>query len=591
MGTKLDIKQWKLNKFEKKEFIEPHSFYWPGYMWLWNDKLVKEELIAQLHEMNEVGAKTVWIVPLPKSFRPNSMPTYLEPDYFTPEYFQIYRELAEEMQKLKMTHWFSDEPGWPSGSMGGKVVRENASLGQKYIEKRTIGPVRSAIVEIPENIFSAYIVNDKTYIRRVNPGERVEITEDNLFIEIYALKDCSTSAYETHIYPDILNYRSTQEILRLTYEVYKESIGEYFGNTVMAVFNDEARVINPPWTDDLAEDFKAVKGYDIIDHLPAIFNNDDDDESFKVRIDYFDWWSSRLVKAYFGQIQDWCRNNSLLFIGHVGGEHITLGSRKYGYGHVLRALRCFDIPGTDTIWRQLYPAKERTVEINSNGNIIKIPDSQTDENHHYPKYASSVVHQTGKPWALTESFAIYGSGLTLEYMKWLTDYQYVRGINITAMSCTYSNPGGHFMAGCRPAFTPANPQWDYLILYHSYTARLSYLLSLGRPHIKTAVYFPVRDLWAGGPEVEKIAASNDTLARVLLESQCDFDFIDDDILESDTTKVTNGELDVGPMKYTTICISRSRWMILQIRAARFYGLITKSIQVVPSIAWKRILPF
>ena len=60
--------------------------------------------------------------------------------------------------------------------------------------------------------------------------------------------------------------------------------------------------------------------------------------------------------------------------------------------------------------------------------------------------------------------------------------------------------------------------------------------------------------------MEKTAGSNDRLVKLLLENQCDFDFIDDDILESPSTKITKGALKVGNMEYNTIWISRTEWI-------------------------------
>ena len=96
--------------------------------------------------------------------------------------------------------------------------------------------------------------------------------------------------------------------------------------------------------------------------------------------------------------------------------------------------------------------------------------------------------------------------------------------------------------------------------FHGYIARLGYLLSIGKPAIKTALYYPVRDIWAGGSELEPVCSSNDLLAKVLLQNQCDFDFIDDDVLEDNSTKVVDGNLIVGPMSYKVVCVSRNRYM-------------------------------
>ena len=550
------------DKFDSMQFAEPHAFYWPGYMWLWNDRLSKEELFSQLGDMNEIGAKTVWALPLTGRFRPDSMPTYLEPEYLTEEYMGLYKELIAETQKLNMVHWLSDEPGWPSGSVCGRVVDENPELGQKFITQNKIAPKRGEAVQIPEGFLAAFVSGCGEPAKRIYPGETIEIADDGTTVEIYGISGIlnkSDAPFKPIRYPDLLNPRTAREFIRLTHEEYKKAIGEYFGTTVMAVFNDESRVIVPPWTDGLDEEFKKAKGYDLLDHLPAIFGDDDCLENMRVRVDYYDWWSRRFADVYFGEIQKWCNENKLLSVGHIEGEHTTLGARG-GFGHALRMLRKFDIPGIDTVWRHIYPGTGRQIKILRGETEVIYPDRQPDENHHYPKYASSAAHQTGKPWALTESFAIYGSGLTLEQMKWLTDYQYVRGLNIMTMSCSYSTPKGQFMGGCRPMFIPSNPQWGHMRLYHSYTARLSYLLSLGRPAVKTAVYYPVRDIWAGGPELERIADSNDMLAETLLCRQCDFDFIDDDLLESGETEVADGFLIVGPMRYETVCVSRNCWM-------------------------------
>ena len=53
-----------------------------------------------------------------------------------------------------------------------------------------------------------------------------------------------------------------------------------------------------------------------------------------------------------------------------------------------------------------------------------------DNQSNFPVYAASVAHQNAVRFAFTESFCVYGNGLTPAQMKWLIDYQYVRGINL-----------------------------------------------------------------------------------------------------------------------------------------------------------------
>ena len=388
--------------------------------------------------------------------------------------------------------------------------------------------------------------------RRLAPGEKLDAGHG---AELYYAQ----LGHETALvpsYPDLLNPEVTKTFIAGSHETYKRALGRHFGDTIPLVISDEPRVDNPPWTGDLASAFQAEKGYDIRNVLPAIFR--DDEATAQVRIDYFDWWSRRFSEAFFGQIQQWSARNGLWSIGHLGGEDLTIGSRKYGFGHVMRVLRKYDIPGVDTIWKQVHPGRKAVLPVHWDDAEGSLP---VCDNHHFPKYASSVAHQSGKPWSWTESFAAYGCALTLEEMKWITDFQFVRGINLLISGQALLSTKGHYMGFIRPMFVRENPLFRHLDLYHAYTARLSYLLSLGRPAIRAALYFPVRDIWAGGEELDRVAASNDALARTLLERQCDFDMIDDDdLLEDAATTVHDGCLHAGPMRYDTVYVSRTRHM-------------------------------
>ena len=81
----------EMTRFDVKALETPDAFHWPGYFWLWNDVLERETLFRQLRDMDSVGAKNVWILPVPADFRPNSMKTNLQPEYLSEEYLAIPR--------------------------------------------------------------------------------------------------------------------------------------------------------------------------------------------------------------------------------------------------------------------------------------------------------------------------------------------------------------------------------------------------------------------------------------------------------------------------------------------------------------------
>ena len=558
-----------MDTIDSSRFSNPDAFYWPGYIWFWNGRITRKDLRAQLKDMAEHGAMSVWPLPAPRSFRPTFMPTSLEPDYLTAGFLDHYRYMVEQAQRLGMNVWLYDDGGWPSGMACGRIVRKKPSLAQQNLDRRVLEPEKGEVVVIPENCLAAFAFEAGKSRRRLAPGTVHEIAKTPTRIEVYfvqridaALACRNETVNAATFYPDLLNPDATREFIRMTHEAFKTVIGEHFGQTVPLVFTDEVKVSNRPWTDGLAEDFRRTYGYDLLEKLPDVFKGDEA-EGMRTRVDYFDWWSRRFAETFFAPVAKWCRKNGLLFAGHLGGDGDagTVGARIYGFGHPLRTLRELDIPGIDAIWRQIFPGRP-TVKVFPGGSKV-----QVNANHFYTKYASTVAHQEDRPWVITESFAVYGAGLTPAQTKWITDFQYVRGANLMTIGGYQLSNRDHFMGGQRPVQGPFNSLWKHMDLYHGYVARMSYLLSRGRPLVETAVYYPVRDLWAGGPEVGAVIESHDTLAQRLLECQCDFDLIDDDVLERGSTKVGGGFLQVGPMRYRTIFVCRTRWMTEQSQRA------------------------
>lgn len=345
---------------------------------------------------------------------------------------------------------------------------------------------------------------------------------------------------------DRLNPEATRRFIQLTHDGYSRAVSPQFGGTIRFVFTDEpaAGTVVPgkslPWTRGLGDLFEQRFGYRIEAHLTAFSRSPGEwtREERRRRVDFFECWTQQFVDAYFLPIRQWCRAHGLLSAGHLGGEDETMGAVTYGYGHVLRGLRALDVPGVDAIWRQVFPGQS---------------------NHHFPLFAATAAHQIGSPHAFTESFAVYGNGLTPEQMKWITDYQYVRGMNLLVGACYPLSTRDHHMAGERPHFGPVNPLWDYMPAFHAYAARVGYALSSGRPNVETALYYPVRDMWAQGVR-EATVEAYEALVDALLRNPCGFDLIDDDALVDEGTTVRDGLLGVGPMRYRRVLFPPCAWL-------------------------------
>ena len=481
--------------FSRKKFAAPEPINYPGYFWFWNAPLDKKEMFSQLEDMVSQGTYSVCPHPLPKEFRAHLM-TSMEPGYLTPEYFKLYQSVIEKCTELGMNSYLYDEGGWPSGGACGQVYASDPeAFRRRYLKLDENGEVK--VFEEPE-------WNGKAPI------------------------------------PDALNPASVEKFLDLTHRKYQKKIGKQFGKTVRIAFMDEPELgivnLGLPYPQGMEEEFLKRKHYDIKPYLKAIIQNSDVQKDIvEKRLDYYDVCSQLFVERFLLPIREYCRANGLLSGGHFGGEDEWFPcwyiSKLQYYGNIMRSLRALDAPGVDLIWRQL----ERGGRL-----------------HPFPKLASSAASQTGGKYVLAEMFGVYGNGISFDEMKFLVDYMLVCGVN-TFIFCAYPySTKGSLMEGERPHFGRVNPLWKYTSPLHYRTARLSAAFVNAKPVVTTAVYFDIRSNWIGGRPAEYAVMHQIELSNRLLNAQCDFDYVDDQVLAEGRLK--NGKLCFGRAGYERLIL-------------------------------------
>ena len=517
----------------KKSFFQkyaaPEAWNYPGYFWIINAKMELPEMLEQLRDMAAHGARSVCLHPAPR-FRPNTF-TSMEPDYLSPEYTQIIAALVEECRRLDMNYYFYDEGGYPSGSACGRVYRSD-----------------------PERFVRQYVVPDGP--------DNYKIIKENV--------SPSTPAP----LPNIIAQGATETFIKLTHDTLYKAIGKkHFGTTIRFAFTDEVEMpkCGPHklgWTSDFPEVFRKKKGYDIEPYLAKIANSNNDvnrcSPLMEIKLDYVDVMADLMVERYLLPLRDWCREHNILSGGHFAGEESWYNAIIYGYGHLMRSLRAMDFPGVDAIWRQVYPGQRL---------------------HPFPKLASSVANQSGRREVLGELFALYGA-CSPDCMKGVIDYMLVCGVNRFVFSNIPMKNTDLTISSSRPKFGPSDPLWKFFNSLHEYTARASYLMSQGKPVVDTALFFDHRSLWLC--QTEAVAASERAI-RIglrLQETQRDFDYVDDDVLE--TAKVRNGRLLIGKMSYANLIIPRFSRMtkkaesrIEEFRKKGVRILDTETLDVIP----------
>ncbi len=180
------------------------------------------------------------------------------------------------------------------------------------------------------------------------------------------------------------------------------------------------------------------------------------------------------------------------------------------------------MPGIDAIWHQIWE------------------DTISD----YPRLASSAAHLYGKPRAFTESFAAYRPAPDVEMAHYILNEQFVRGVNlIEAMYFPATSAGPRAPNGYM-----GQPGFPDLL---SYVRRMSFLMSMGRPDARVALFLPSSSIWLGNDVADTQFVSTE---RLLGEHQIDFDIVDEDALGHDLKAVKGGFESLSGNRYGTVIL-------------------------------------
>lgn len=517
--------------FEINSFKNPDAKYAPVYIWVWNDICSKEIIDEQLIEMKNLGIRTFYILPEPKKFRPDSMPTNLNPDYLSDEYMKLCTYALKKGKNLGMNCWIYDEGGWPSGSACGKVIGDHPEYAQQslkaYERKFSIGEIYKH--SQPDVI--ATFLNDNEII-----ADGYIFPENSIITEYIAEKG-------TGSYPDLLNKKATEYFIETTHKKYAEALQNDFSEVVGAVFTDEPKAPLSPYNEELAKKYEAEYGESILPHLPLISGRiSPTEENVHILRNWYDLCSKMFCDNFLLTCKKWANENGIAFTGHLDKDHSPTGCMVGGGNfNLMRALRCFDIPGIDVIWRQLYP--ENRTDIKNDMNCY---------NGFFPRYASSAASQNGTKYAMCEIFGVAGAALTYEIMRYTVGYLAVRGINIFNPFNFPLGRKGQLLAQELPIFTEKQIFYKDLCQFNRYTERLAYISSLGERVCKTALYYPVSD-FQGKLNADAIKENFDNLGRKLEDILVDFDIIDDDIITR-ATITDNNSIRIGRAEYKNIII-------------------------------------
>ena len=531
------------DRFSPEEFLTPPADCSPIYTWCWHAAVSHEETDRQLDEMQRMGIRAFYILPEPKLFRPRSMLTMMEPEYLTDAFFDEVRYALTRAKERGMRAWLYDEGGWPSGGACGKVLTKHPEYARQTLRARDVTAVGT--YKKTTDVLGAFIGTEPVADGTKFPSDTV-VTE--YFIHTSLFEGGNTADF-----PDITRREATEAFIEMTHMGYESHMSDLFGDNVFAMFTDEPTAPRPLFRADLAAEFEERNGYSILPFLPYLAGKAEAEGAAKDALcRWYDLLSEKFCENFMLPCKEWSNRNGLAFTGHMDIDHIPKDSVRGGNFHLLRALRCFDVPGVDVIWRQIFPAEASGRD-----------DQGGLRNHFFPRFASTAAAQIGGRHAVTESFCVFGAGLTAEQMRWALSFQAVRGVNIyNFMVFPYAREGW-LMTGSLPFFTERHGWFKHMAEFNRHVSRLSYVASLGDAVNETALYFPMEDFWCGGRTAGAAADAFDAAGFALEAAHVPFDLIDDDLLRAIPA---GGTIKSGRACYKTVVVPACGRMPADVRA-------------------------
>jgi hypothetical protein len=510
----------------KASFARPPAEFSSAPLWVWNDLLTDEMVVATLRDLAAQHVKQVFIHPRPGLMTP----------YLSEEWFRLWKVALNEARRLDVKVWIYDENSYPSGFAGGLVPDAMPeSRGQGLVLKEQAAPPKWAGDTIA--VFALDAAGTRDVSGEARAGSPLP---DGKYLHAAIAKAPQGPWYGGKSYVDLLRPGVTEKFLSVTLDAYKREIGSEFGKRVPGVFTDEPELRSAgglPWTDTLPAAFERRWGYSLTASLPSLAAAVGDWK--RVRHDYYQLLLETFVERWGKPYFEYCERNGLEFTGHYW-EHEWPNCQSVPDNMAMSAWQ--QRPGIDILMNQY--AEDVHAQF---GNVRAV------------KEVASVANQLGRRRTLAEGYGAGGWDLRFEDMKRIGDWMYVLGINTLDQHLSYVSLRGARKRDHPQSFSYHEPWWDAYHASADYFARLSVALSAGEQVNDVLVVEPTTTAWMyntngkAGPELDALGKSFQALLVSLESAQVEYDLGSEDVIARHG-KVDGPRFQVGRRAYATVVV-------------------------------------
>ena len=375
------------------------------------------------------------------------------------EFLESLKYATAASKKRGLSFGLNGSTGWPFG--GPTVSVKDSAQRIREVIIPAGQPLSSAKVQADETVLATFQDGRKVDGGHLSPGQSTKI-----YITGPTRMQVKRPAFGSEGL--VVNHYDQGALDRYLSQVIEPMLAASDG-TIENLGCDSLEVYRANWTGDLPTVFRQRKGYDLVDHLPELF----DEHSEAGRMVRFDFWQilAELTEERFTKpLGAWCEKH-----------HLKLEMEPYGTP-----------PNPMTATQYI----------------------QTPTGEHYEwkgfsvqKYVASSAHQAGRNIVSSEAWTWAGLpnrlADSLSDLKLVTDMTFLSGSNdLMAVDFPYSprsagSPGWIPYYG--PFMDPGNSQWPMFPALTSYVSRCQWMLRQGEPVRDVLVYLPVEDSFREGP--------------------------------------------------------------------------------------------
>lgn len=456
----------------KQQFKNPPNEYKPMPFWHINGEMTTEGIRQQMTDAKELaGFSGVSVLPLApkKNGKGGTLPKFLSEDYLNR--FQDVLDVAEELEMQVILY---DDNDFPSGMAGGKLGElfpEHTMKRLDKMEREVKGPIVFSD-SIPGGKLLALVAMNSETLERVELSNFAKegiltwnVPVGNWKIMYFVLvKDSWHKAFPV---VDYLDTTAVRHMINLTYDVYAERFGSYFGNTIQMTFFDDVGFWRHPqtWTEKFNEKFEALHDYDPKPYYPALWHNIGP-ETEAVRNAFFHTRAELLAEGFPKLAAEWNAKHGLKSTGHPPGNYDPTPIDMNA--DIFKFYRYTQVPLTDAI-------------INY----------QFGQDGH--KLISSAADYYDRPVVSTEIYGAFKENSFDSLMLYRPMFeQFVRGVNFVIPHGMWYNPEE---VAISPLVSPYSEKLaPALPAYSEFVGRACLLLQGGRRVSEIGVMYPFEEL-------------------------------------------------------------------------------------------------